>query len=113
MESDSLSLQNTFRSWLHDCGTDSEHLHLTLPPPSTLHEALEEEGEEYGTWRTSCYDSEGVARAEEDERGLVMKCDIHERIIDPSTSIDSKIGRQFVSKYWTSDFFLAPTPLDL
>ena len=97
MESDSLSLQNTFRSWFHDCGTDSEHLHLTLPPPSTLHEVMKlEEGEEYATWGASHYDSE-VNRADEEGRGLVLKCDIHERIIDPSTSLDSKIGDQFVS----------------
>ena len=31
-DNDVLSLQNIFKTWLHDCGTDSEHLHLSLPP---------------------------------------------------------------------------------
>ena len=28
---DFLSIQDFFRGWLHDCGTDSEHMHLLLP----------------------------------------------------------------------------------
>ena len=31
IDNDVLSLQNVFKCWLHDCSTDSEHLHLTLP----------------------------------------------------------------------------------
>ncbi|XP_022106402.1 meiosis 1 arrest protein-like [Acanthaster planci] len=32
LEQDEISFQEFFRSWLHDCGTDREHLHLQLPP---------------------------------------------------------------------------------
>ena len=28
---DFLSIQDFFKGWLHDCGTDSEHFHLLLP----------------------------------------------------------------------------------
>jgi hypothetical protein len=90
VESDSLSMQNTFRSWLHDCGTDSEHLHLILPPPpSTLRETQEDK---YEPWELN--NSKGTV---EEGRGLMLKCDIHERIIDPSKSFESKIGDLFVS----------------
>jgi hypothetical protein len=32
IENDVLSLSSYFRGWFHDSGTDSEHLHLILPP---------------------------------------------------------------------------------
>ena len=106
VDNDPLSLQNSFRSWLHDCGTDSEHLHLVLPstPPHLLcprSEAAEmaedlggREEEEY-SWGASCFDAAGGAGGR--GREVVLKCDIHERIINPSTAFDTKIGDQFVS----------------
>nr|XP_056711884.1 meiosis 1 arrest protein [Euleptes europaea] len=32
IENDRLALETFFKAWLHDCGTDQEHLHLLLPP---------------------------------------------------------------------------------
>ena len=55
------------KSWLHDCGTDSEHLHLTLPSPSS-----------------------GSATP------IVLKCDLQERMIHPSLLPSSFTGN-FVS----------------
>lgn len=108
VDNDPLSLQSSFRSWLHDCGTDTEHLHLTLPstPPNLLHphsEAAEmaedvragEEEEEY-SWGASCFD-DAAGGAGGRGREVVLKCDIHERIINPLTAFDAKIGDQFVS----------------
>lgn len=31
LDNDVLSLQSYFKSWLHNCGTDNENLHLLLP----------------------------------------------------------------------------------
>lgn len=72
IDNDVLSLQNVFKSWLHDLGTDSEHLHLLLPPVRT----------------TS--DGGGVK-----EHSLTLKCDLQERILDPGAV--SPLGQHFVS----------------
>ena len=63
VENDTMSLQNAFRSWLHDSGTDSEHLHLILPHPPSLPQTAEVEGgedEEYDLLH--CGDMEGGFR---------------------------------------------------
>ncbi|XP_014670118.1 PREDICTED: meiosis 1 arrest protein-like [Priapulus caudatus] len=57
VESDLLSLENFFKMWLMDSGTDREHLHITLPEVSTAQDRM---------WP------------------LVLKCDMQERILDPS-----------------------------
>ena len=75
IENDVLSLQNVFRGWLHDCSTDKEHLHLILPSP---------EGE-----------AERGPSGSENVEGLVLKCDIQERVLDPS--VFGALGQQFVS----------------
>ena len=36
-------------------------------------------------------------RRKEEQRELVMKCDLQERILDPMTAFDPKISSQFVS----------------
>ncbi|XP_053384829.1 meiosis 1 arrest protein-like [Mercenaria mercenaria] len=54
LEPDVLCLQNIFSGWLVDSGTDSEHLHLILPP---------------------VLDSNVP---------LVVKCDLHERVLQPA-----------------------------
>ena len=110
VENDTMSLQNAFRSWLHDSGTDSEHLHLILPHPPSLPQTAEVEGgedEEYDLLH--CGDMEGdfgggmsvvggaKRRRKEEQRELVMKCDLQERILDPMTAFDPKISSQFVS----------------
>lgn len=56
IDNDVLSLRSVFKTWLHDCGTDSEHLHLTLPPPPGF-----------------------------GEHPLTLKCDLQERILDPGS----------------------------
>ncbi len=94
VENDALSLQNTFRSWLHDCGTDQEHLHLVLPSPSSMQQETDEEVmdlDEGEDWGASC-SSERRRR-----RDMVVKCDIQERVLNPFTSFDSALGDQFVS----------------
>lgn len=104
VENDNLSLQNAFRSWFHDSGTDSEHLHLILPTPSLPHtqtKGREKDVDEYDEDWESVSDSLGVinslGRGREKRRELILKCDIQERIIDPLTAFDTKIGDQFVS----------------
>lgn len=54
LEADALSLQNFFTSWLLDSSTESEHLHIILP-------ALVN-----------------------DEKNVVIKCDLRERILNPA-----------------------------
>ena len=66
IDNDVLSLQNVFKSWLHDCGTDSEHLHLVLPPTHT-------------------YSGELM---------VTLKCDLQERVLDPSSI--PVLGQYFV-----------------
>lgn len=119
VENDTLSLQNAFRSWFHDSGTDSEHLHLILPTPSLPHtqtKGREKDVDEYDEDWESVSDSLGVinslGRGREKRRELILKCDIQERIIDPLTAFDTKIGDQFVSgqlyqySIYTISFFL-------
>ncbi len=71
VDNDVLSLQNVFKSWLHDLGTDSEHLHLLLPPAPG--------------------DGGGVREL----HSLTLKCDMQERILDPCSL--PPVGQQFVS----------------
>ncbi|XP_038053650.1 meiosis 1 arrest protein-like [Patiria miniata] len=54
VEQDEISLQDFFRGWLHDSGTDREHLHLRLPPTTI--------GDDW----------------------LTLKCDLQERFLNPS-----------------------------
>ncbi|KAL8206401.1 UNVERIFIED_CONTAM: hypothetical protein K2H54_002282 [Gekko kuhli] len=54
VDDDLVSLETSFKAWLHDCGTDQEHLHLLLPP--------------------------GTAGA----GPVRVKCDFQERLLDPS-----------------------------
>ncbi|XP_060577357.1 meiosis 1 arrest protein-like [Ruditapes philippinarum] len=54
IEPDILCLQNIFSGWLVDSGTDSEHMHLILPP---------------------MFDSSVP---------LTVKCDLHERVLQPA-----------------------------
>ena len=55
-ENDVSSLEDIFKSWFNDGSTDSEHLHLSLPPiPSA-----------------------------DLERPLLLKCDLQERMLDPA-----------------------------
>ncbi|KAK7484810.1 hypothetical protein BaRGS_00023984 [Batillaria attramentaria] len=54
LEADDASLQRFFYTWLLDSSSDTEHLHLVLPPPSPV-----------------------------DER-LTIKCDLVERIVNPA-----------------------------
>ncbi|XP_072033026.1 meiosis 1 arrest protein-like [Amphiura filiformis] len=56
LEADFLSIQDFFKGWLHDCGTDSEHIHLLLP-----------------------------SKDENAAEGITLKCDLHERILDPAS----------------------------
>ena len=66
IDNDVLSLQNVFKSWLHDCGTDSEHLHLMLPPTHTY----------------------------SGEQMITLKCDMQERVLDPNSI--PVLGQHFV-----------------
>ncbi len=76
IDNDVLNLQSVFQGWLHDCSTDSEHLHLTLPP--TL----------------------GALTDEHSTRGLssqiTLKCDLHEMLLDPAL-FGGALGQKFVS----------------
>ncbi|XP_060077619.1 meiosis 1 arrest protein-like [Ylistrum balloti] len=54
LDTDPLCLQNFFSSWLIDSSTDSEHLHIILPPALTAN------------------------------TDVVIKCDLHERLINPA-----------------------------
>ena len=75
IDNDVLNIQSVFQGWLLDCGTDSEHLHISLPP--TLG-ALAGEGSDSLSSR------------------LTLKCDMHERLLDPIL-IGGGLGQQFVS----------------
>ncbi len=120
VENDAQSLQSTFRSWLHDCGTDSEHLHLILPAPSPntagKHKGRsgglnfdEDSDDDISDWRGyGCDSSVGVVKGH-GGRSLVVKCDIQERILDPSTAFDAKISNQFVSLILCIGLFRGPT----
>ncbi|KAH3752614.1 meiosis 1 arrest protein-like [Dreissena polymorpha] len=57
MEPEVLCLQNLFTGWLVDMGTDSEHLHILLPP---------------------CLNSGNAGVP------LIVKCDVHERVFQPA-----------------------------
>ncbi|XP_078359773.1 meiosis 1 arrest protein-like isoform X2 [Oculina patagonica] len=61
---DILSFQNFFKTWLLDGGTDQEHLRITLPSAFTQ-------------------DSEGDYSQDHIDTGLTLKCDLHERLLDP------------------------------
>ncbi|XP_052800879.1 meiosis 1 arrest protein-like [Mya arenaria] len=61
IQPDLLCLQNLFMGWLTDSSTDSEHLHILLPAP------------QYSC--TNTYSAESC---------LTIKCDIHERILQPA-----------------------------
>ncbi|OWF49024.1 meiosis 1 arrest protein-like [Mizuhopecten yessoensis] len=54
LDIDPLCLQNFFSSWLIDSSTDSEHLHIVLPPAFT------------------------------GNTDLVIKCDLHEKMLNPA-----------------------------
>lgn len=79
IDNDILNLQNVFLGWLQDCGSDNEHLHLSLPP--TLQSLTGEEEEESGTLSSQ----------------LTLKCDLHERLLDPLL-LGGGLGAQFVSR---------------
>ncbi|XP_071809144.1 meiosis 1 arrest protein-like isoform X1 [Asterias amurensis] len=54
LEQDEINIQDFFQGWLHDFGTDREHLHLRLPPTVVGGESL------------------------------TLKCDIQERFLNPA-----------------------------
>ncbi|CAH3043281.1 unnamed protein product, partial [Porites lobata] len=64
LEKDVVSFQNFFKTWLLDCGTDQEHLRLSLP----------------GAFNQ---DNESDQSQEMVDRGLSLKCDLHECLLDP------------------------------
>ena len=53
-ENDVLSIQSVLKGWLHDCSTDCENLHLTIPPAVPF-----------------------------PQHPLLLKCDLQECMIDP------------------------------
>ncbi len=57
-DNDLYSVQMAVRVWLQDCSTDSEHLHINLPPPSSHH-------------------------APPTRQSLTIKCDLHDAILYP------------------------------
>lgn len=60
-----ISLENLFKTWFHDCSTDSEHLQIVLPPSLSSNQTI------------------------------LLKCDLHERMLHPSTL--STFTKNFVS----------------
>ncbi|CAH3019570.1 unnamed protein product, partial [Porites evermanni] len=64
LEKDVLNFQNFFKTWLLDCGTDQEHLRLSLP----------------GAFNQ---DKESDQSQEMVDTGLTLKCDLHESLLDP------------------------------
>ena len=78
IDNDVLSLQNVFQSWLLDCSTDSEAIHLILPP---------------GLRQTGLEEGERI----HDSSLLTVKCDIQERLLDPN--LMGSLGQQFVSLF--------------
>ena len=99
VENNTLSLQNTFRCWLHDYGTDCEHLHLILPHTSSSSLRSREDIRD-DTWGSSDL-MEGAVGGLDNEKirrnGLILKCDIRERLLDPLATLDPKVGDKFVS----------------
>lgn len=75
IDNDVLNLQSVFQGWLRDCSTDSEHLHLFLPP--TL---------------------QGLTGSDGLSSQLSLKCDLHERLMDPLL-LGGGIGQKFVSAF--------------
>ena len=75
IDNDVLNLQSVFQGWLRDCSTDSEHLHLSLPP--TLH---------------------GLTGSDGLSSQLSLKCDLHERLLDPLL-LGAGLGQKFVSAF--------------
>ncbi|XP_028397320.1 meiosis 1 arrest protein-like [Dendronephthya gigantea] len=65
IENNVLSLMNYFKTWLKDCGTDSEAVHIILPANISSSPDLMENN--FG------------AHSNE----MVLKCDLHESLIDP------------------------------
>lgn len=60
VDNDVISLEAMLKGWLQDCGTDVEHLHIVLPP--------------------------ALGRGEDGDE-VVIKCDLHERVLSPSSLI--------------------------
>jgi len=111
LDSDVLSLQNALHSWLHDCSTDQEHLHLILPPSTSQATVLNCKALsgitsqvmlETTAGRTKDKgDREdittGSSETENHTREVRIKCDFQERVLNPSVCFDSKLGDSFVS----------------
>ncbi len=76
IDNDVLNLQSVFQSWLKDCSTDSEHLHLTLP--ATMAALTEEDT------------TDGLTSQ------ITLKCDLHETLLDPAL-LGGGFGQKFVS----------------
>ncbi|XP_074086101.1 meiosis 1 arrest protein [Macrotis lagotis] len=60
IENDTVSMENFFKAWLQDSGTDQEHLHLLLP--------------------AQCFSSLSRAKSE----SMCLKCDLQERLLNPA-----------------------------
>ncbi|KXJ14015.1 Meiosis 1 arrest protein [Exaiptasia diaphana] len=63
LQKDPISFQRFFKMWLLDCETDQEHIRIELPSPFPL-------------------GSQGAEAKDADM--LMIKCDIHERLINPA-----------------------------
>mgnify|MGYP002803526918 CR=1 FL=1 len=72
IENDVLCMMNYFKSWLKDCGTDSENIHLILPS------------------RISCSPDLLADDLSSNSNEVVLKCDLHEALIDPLTLLNGE-----------------------
>lgn len=72
LENDVLCFLNFFKTWLKDCGTDRESIHIILPSKLNNSPELIEED-----------DSNSSSQ-------MVLKCDLHESFIDPSSLLCSE-----------------------
>ncbi|XP_077157549.1 meiosis 1 arrest protein isoform X2 [Paroedura picta] len=76
VEDDLVSLETSFKAWLHEAGTDQEHFHLLLPP-----------------------DAAGAGLA-------CVKCDIQERLLDPALLPTAFHGHQTSKQDATGPFWM-------
>ncbi|XP_006872508.1 PREDICTED: meiosis 1 arrest protein [Chrysochloris asiatica] len=60
IDNDIVSMEMFFKAWLHNSGTDQEHIHLLLP--------------------SVCFSSFSIAK----ENPMCLKCDLQERLLSPS-----------------------------
>ena len=72
------SLQSLFKTWLYDCSTDVEHIQIVLPSSSSTVTG---------------------GRVNDDNR-IIIKCDVWERMLDPSC-LPTAFSKNLVSgNYW-------------